>query len=174
MRCTKCAHTVKLHIEDIFVGITRADYEVLYFDEAFNEALGHALKLGRKLLHVERTEQQIVRRVCFEPAQPADAPVKQAFGTSAASFIEELDFDRDAHRGAWRTVPNRFADRVTNAGTIEFADDSTGTRRTVRGEVTVKLFGFGGVVERMIVKEIVASYVATTAFTRAWIAGRRT
>jgi hypothetical protein len=164
---------VKVQIEDIFVGIVRAQYEVLYFDEAFNDALGRALRMGRRLLHLERTQSRIVRRVCFEPDQAPDAPVKQAFGTSRASFVEEIDYDPSVGRGAWRTIPNLFADRVTNAGTIEFADAGGDTRRTVRGEVAVRLFGFGKVVEKMIVAEIVKSYTATTAFTRDWLAGRR-
>lgn len=164
---------MNIAIDDVFAGIARADYERLFFDEDFNAALGRAQRLGRQLLQLDRTPERIVRRVCFEPAQPDDAPVKQAFGSSRASFVEELDYDVRAGRGTWRTIPNRFADRVTNAGTIEIADwPAGGTRRSVRGDVTVRLLGFGRRIERMIHREIEKSFAATTAFTREWLRTR--
>ena len=80
--------------------------------------------------------------------------------------MEELDYDVTTRRGNWRTIPNQGAERVRNAGTIEFVDASGGTRRIVRGDVKVSAFGFCGIVERMIVWEIETNYAPTTAFTR--------
>jgi hypothetical protein len=42
----------------------------------------------------------------------------------------------------------------------------------VRAEVVVTLFGFGRLVERMIVAEIKKSYASTAELTNAWIARR--
>ncbi len=163
---------MRVEIEHVFAGIQPAAYEALYFDEAFNEALGMHLHMGRKLLRLDRTADRIVRHVRYEPAQDPDSATTQAFGTSRASFLEELEYDVRVRRGNWRTIPNLFADRVKNAGTIELAAAPDGTKRTVAGDVTVKLFGFGGRVEKMIVAEIIKSYAASTEFTRAWIAKR--
>lgn len=163
---------MKLAIEDVFAGIRCDDYVSLYFDEAFNESIGRALHMGRKLLRLDRGPERIVRHVCYEPNHDPDSPAKQAFGSSRASFVEELDYDIRARRGAWRTIPNLWADRVHNAGTIELAEVDGGTRRRVRGEVKVRLFGFGGLVEKMIVAEIEKSYAATARLTRDWLASR--
>jgi hypothetical protein len=168
--CKGC--TVKVLIEDVFAGIASAEYEALYFDEEFNEALSHTLELGRKLLRLERSSERIVRHVCFEPAQAPDSPARQAFGSSRASFVEELDYDVRTRRGRWRTIPNLFRERVTNSGTLELADSPAGVRRIVRGEVKVSLFGFGRVIEKMIVTEIENSYARTTRFTNEWLARR--
>jgi hypothetical protein len=159
---------MRILIEDVFEQIAVDRYEALYFDEEFNEALGRALKMGRKLLHFERTPRHIVRRICYEPDRDPSSPAGQAFGTSRASFVEELDYDLASRKGAWRTIPNLFTERVTNTGTIELAAAGSGVRRTVRGEVKVSLFGFGRIVERMIVAEIENSYARTTELTRAW------
>jgi len=167
MRDTK---RMRVTIEHVFEGIAVADYEDLYFDEAFNDALGRELKLGRHLVRFDRSETRIVRHVCYEPARQDGHPIDHAYGTSRASFIEELDYDVASRRGTWRTVPNRWAERVSNTGTIELAAAPTGTRRTVLGEVKVSAFGFGKIVERLVVGEIEKSYTATTAFTRAWLA----
>jgi len=161
---------MKFAIDDLFHGVMCGDFATLYFDESFNEDLSAGLCMGRKLLRLDRSADRIVRHVRFEPARTADAAVNQAYGASRASFIEELVYEVRARRGEWRTIPNRFAERVNNAGSIEFADAAGGTRRIVRGEVKVSLFGFGGIVERMIVAEIEKSYVATTRFTRDYLA----
>ena len=163
---------MKVAIEHVFTGIQPAEFEALYFDEVYNESLGTHLHMGRKLVRLERGTNRIVRHVRFEPAQDPDSPVKQAFGSSRASFLEELDYDPRTRRGEWKTIPNMFTERVTNSGTIEFAAAPEGTRRVLRGEVKVKLFGFGGVVEKMIVAEIIKSYDATAAFTRDWLVKR--
>ncbi len=159
---------MKLAIEDTF-ALTCEAYEALYFDEPFNIALGDALGLGRELVRFERTADRIVRHVRCEPKQDPDSPVKQAFGTSRASFLEELDYDRRTRKGVWSTVPNLWSQRVTNRGTIEFVSVGPRVKRIVHGEVKVSLFGFGKLVEKMIVAEIEKSYVAAAKFTTAWL-----
>jgi hypothetical protein len=161
---------MKFAIDHSFPSITVAAYESLYFDEDFNVALGDALAMGRRLLKLERAVDRIVRHVEFTPKQAKGSQASQAFGNSRASFVEELDFDTLSHRGIWKTVPTMWADRVRNTGTIAFADDGEGTRRSVHGEVKVSLFGFGRLVERAVVAEIEANYARTTTFTLDYLA----
>jgi hypothetical protein len=164
---------VKVAIEHVFGGVTCPEYEALYFDESFNAAVGEALQLGRKLLRLDRSYERIVRHVCYEPKRDPNSPAGQAFGSSRASFVEELDYDVRARRGEWKTIPNLFPERVRNAGTIEIVVVPEGVRRIVRGEVKVSMFGFGGVIERMIVAEIEKSYASTATFTTEWLAKTR-
>jgi hypothetical protein len=170
-RCTMWV-TKRMHvtIEHVFERIVVGDFVSLYFDETFNDALSKELKLGRHLVRFDQSDKRIVRHVCYEPAREAGHAIDHAYGSSAASFVEELDYDRATRRGTWRTVPNKWADRVRNAGTIEFAAAGPSTRRRVEADVKIKAFGFGGIVERMVVAEIEKNYAATTAFTRAWLA----
>jgi uncharacterized protein DUF2505 len=164
---------MRVAIDHVFEGLSCVEYEALYFDEPFNVAVGEALEMGRALLHFERSSQRIVRHVGYEPKRDPTSAAGQAFGTSRASFIEQLDYDLRAHRGEWRTIPNLFPDRVRNSGTIEFADAPSGVRRSLRGEVKVSAFGFGRIIERMIVAEIERSYEATARLTLEWIAKSR-
>lgn len=165
---------MKIVIDHAF-ALTCEAYEALYFDEPFNVALGDELGLGRELVRLDRDRDRIVRHVRYEPKRDPDSPAGQAFGTSRASFLEEMDYDVRARRGMWRTVPNLFPDRVTNRGTLELIATPTGVRRIVRGEVSVSLFGFGRLVERMIVAEIEKSYAGAAKFTAEWLArGTRT
>ena len=161
---------MKFLIEDVFpLGV--AEYEALYFDEAFWSALGESLRLGRELVKLDRTPARIVRTVRCWPDREPGTPADQAFGKQRAGYVEELDYDVRARKGAWRTIPNVFTDRVRTEGTIEFVTDGAGTRRIVRGDVDVRrAYGFGKIIEKMIVSEIEKSYVKSAAFTRDWIA----
>ncbi len=162
---------MKLAIEQQF-PVAVAASEALFFDETFWRALGEALALGRELIKLERTPERIVRHVQFEPHREPGTPADQAFGKTRAGFLEELDYDLCTHKGTWRTIPNVFTERVRTAGTLEFVAVPGGMKRIVKGDVDVKLFGFGKVVEKMIVAEIEKSYAATARFTRAWLASR--
>ena len=164
---------MRVAIDHLFANLSCEAYEALYFDEAFNVALGQALQMGRQLVKLERTDDRIVRHTCFEPRRDPNTPAGQAFGTTRASFVEELEYDRRTRRGAWRTIPNLFPERVKSAGMIEFAGERGGVRRIVRGDVSVSLFGFGRMVEKMIVAEIEKSYASSTAFTERWLATPR-
>lgn len=164
---------MKIAIEHVFADTTCGAYEDLFFDEEFNTALGRELHLGRRLLRLDRTPDRIIRHVCYEPRRDPDSPAGRAFGTSRASFVEELEYDRRARHGRWRTIPNLLPDRVHNRGTLEIAGDPAGVRRIVHAEISVSLFGFGRLVERMIAAEIEQSYARTAAFTAAWLARPR-
>ena len=163
---------MKVAVEHTF-EVTPDEYEELYFDEPFNLAVSEALQLGRQLLRLDRSSTRIIRHVCYEPRRHSTSEANKAFGTSRASFIEELDYDVGRRRGEWRTIPNLFADRVRNSGTIDFIAVPGGVSRLVRGEVKVSLFGFGSKVEKLIVAEIDKSYASSAKLTNDWIANRR-
>jgi hypothetical protein len=62
-----------------------------------------------------------------------------------------------------------MSEKVECAGTIEFRPVDGGVRRLVEGAIKVKLFGVGGMVEKLIVADIERSYVKAAAFTQRWI-----
>src|SRR6476661_7356235 len=122
-----CTSPVMSHTATTHEGRDRAHLRrhrmprLRYFDEAFNDAIGRELHMGRTLMRLDRSADRIVRHVCYEPNQDPDGPTQKAFGSTRAGFVEELDYDVRAQRGTWRTIPNMWADRVRNAGTIEFS-----------------------------------------------------
>lgn len=161
---------MKFVIEHVFEGVACARYEELLFDEPFNVALGAALGLGRELRRLDRAPGRIVRHVCCEPIRDPDSAAGKALGSSRASFIEELEYDLAAHEGRWRTIPSLLPDRVKTWGTLSVREAPGGTARIVRGEVTARLWGFGGLVEKHVVAEIEQSYAKNAEFTRAYLA----
>ena len=155
---------MKLAIEHVF-AIAPAAFETLYFDEAFNIAQGEALSLSREVRKLERTPERIVRHVWWEPRVAPGAKPK-----TRAGFTDELDYDVGTRRGMWRTIPSMYGDRGQMSGTIEFVAAGEGTKRIVRGEVAVRMFGLGRIIEKIIVTEVEKSFEATAKFTRDWLA----
>ncbi|HTJ46591.1 MAG TPA: DUF2505 family protein [Kofleriaceae bacterium] len=164
---------MKFEITHRWGGITLDEYEALFFDEDFASALAEHLRLGREVLRLDRAEDRIVRHVRCEPDQDPDSPEGRALAKRKAGFVEELDYDRRARRGEWRTIPNLIPDRVKTNGTIELRAEAGGVVRTVRGVCDVKLFGLGRLVEKQAVKAIEKSYDDAAAFTAEWIARAR-
>jgi hypothetical protein len=63
-------------------------------------------------------------------------------------------------------------DKITIGGTLDFEAAAGGVKRILAGVIDVTLFGLGGLVERVVVSNVVKSYDDAAAFTAQWIAAR--
>lgn len=160
-------------IEHVFSGIQVGDYVSLFFDDRFNQACAVALRVTVTVVRFDRSDKRIVRHLCYEPERKPGDAVELVYGKRRATFLEELDYDVVTRRGAWRTVPNQWAERVKNEGTLEFVGAGADTKRILNADVKVSAFGFGRLVERAVVSEIQKSYETTATVTRQWIAEGR-
>ena len=160
---------MKFEIAHTF-AVTPEQYEAIYFDEAFGAASCDAVNLGRTLLKLEKTDGRIVRQVRVEPQREIPGPVAKLIGNAKIAYVEEVDYDVAKRVGRWRTVPNIASDKIETGGTFEFVASGTGTTRLLKGDITVKVFGLGGFIEKFIVEDVKKSYEKAAAFTREWIA----
>ena len=164
---------MKFRIEHVLPGIDLAGYEELYFDEPFHAALAEAVKINRELLRFDRGPERIVRHVCVQPRREIPAPVAKLLGGKRLSYIEELEYQVGRYHGTWRIVPPVLADKIAIGGTLDLEAAAGGVRRVLAGAIDVTLFGLGGLVEKVVVSNVVKSYDDAAAFTAQWIlAGR--
>ncbi len=164
---------MKLSIEHTF-ALSPADYATLYFDETFSAELCAAVKIGRTVLRLERTPERLVRHVRCEPVREVPAPLAKLLDGHRFHYVEELEFDLVAFRGRWRVVPSLLPQKVAASGAHDFEDAGGKTRRVVRGDVSVSVFGIGGIVERFVVGEVERSYNDAFAFTQKYLSQRAT
>jgi hypothetical protein len=162
-----------LFIEHTFAA-SPADYARLYFDESFSIALAEGVRIGRTLLRLDRDGPRLIRHVRCEPVRDLPAPVAKLLAGRAFHYREEIEFDLDANAGRWRVVPSVVPDKVDASGTLVFTPEGSGVRRTVRGGVSIGLFGVGALVERFVVAEVVRSYEDAATCTRRLLAERAT
>ena len=151
-------------------GLGPRTYEALYFDEAFNRALCEALAMERELTQRDVTAERIVRRVSISPRRNIPPSLRGLLGGRRIAYAERVDYVWGSLRGRWTLEPALLADRIHGAGDFVFSAVPGGTRRVVAGELTINIFGLGGLAERAVVAEVERSYDAAARFTNAFVA----
>ena len=160
---------MKFHVEHTFQGVSLAQYEHLFFDEAFNIALCKAVKLARNL-ESRTVEGGRLERACrIGPDREVPAPVAKIIGAKRIEYTEHLDYTMGSFKGVWKTISSVLTDKVESAGTFTFEGRGNDVVRLVDGDVKVKIFGLGSVVERFIVADVERSYDQAAEFTRTWL-----
>lgn len=160
---------MKFRVEHTFRGITLADYEQLYFNEEFNNALCVSVKLDRTLEHREESDGKIKRSVRVGPDRELPAPVAKVIGAKRIEYTEHLEYTFGSFEGTWMTVSAIMTDKVDTHGRFGFEELPDGVLRWVEGEIKVKIFGVGKIVERVVVADIEKSYEKAAGFTQKWI-----
>lgn len=155
--------------EHRFLGISLADYEKLYFDETFNEALCKAVSLDRTLESMAEKDGTLERAVRVGPDREVPKPVAKIIGANRIEYTEYLEYTFGSYRGTWHTVSSIMSDKVDTRGTFGFQELPDGVLRWIEGEIKVRVFGVGRVVEKFIVADIERSYERAAEFTQRWI-----
>ena len=160
---------MKFSADHTFRGIELEAYESLHFDEEFQDALCVSVKLSRACEKLEENDGHISRAVRVGPDREIPPAAQRVLGGRKLDYTEHLEYQRGSWKGTWRTEPSLMPDKVHCKGTIEFLEVPGGVRRLVHGEIKVKLFGVGGMVEKLIVSDVVKSYDKAASFTQRWI-----
>ena len=79
-------------------------------------------------------------------------------------YQEILTYQRGKYIGG-KTVPPFLSDKFLASGQFRFEAIDGGVRRIMEGDITVKIFGVGGLAEKVIVSEVESSYDRAAAFT---------
>jgi hypothetical protein len=160
---------VKFTIKHVFRNITLEAYERLFFDEAFNDAIMPIAGLKSRVQVELKEENGIVhRKTRVIPIRDFPPPINKLV-SGELSYVEVADFHRAEHRHVWRSDISVMPDKIKMGGDITFAPSGDGVVRTVTGECKVSIFGIGGIVEKIIVDNIVETYDKVARFTQRWI-----
>lgn len=162
---------MKFEASHTFRGISLADYEKLYFDEDFNIALCKAVNLDRTLLKREEKGKHLSRSVKVSPRdREIPGPLVKVLGSSRIEYTEQVEYDFGSYKGTWKSISSVMTDKVESSGIFRLEQAGDGVKRVIEGDIKVKVFGVGGVIERFIVADIEKSYEQAADFTRRWIA----
>lgn len=160
---------MKFTAEQTFTGITLEEYEQLHFSEEFQIALCNAVKLARRLDKRDDDGKHLSRIVSVGPDREIPPAAKKILKADRIEYAEHLEYDWGSYKGTWRTISSIMTDKVDAHGTFSFKAVPNGVLRSVEGEVAVKLFGIGSVVEKFVVADIQKSYQEAGEFTQKWI-----
>ena len=163
----------KFTIRNTFETDVDTYWNRVFFDPEYNrrlylEALGFK---GFELIELTgQPGERRTRKMKTEPAADAPAVVKKLIGDSLV-YAESGSFDPETKVWTYEIKPNKLTDRVYIGGRL-YAEPKGDKRceRVAEVEVTVKVFGVGGAVEKFIEKTTRDSYVKAAAFTNRFIA----
>ncbi len=161
---------MQFQVEHRFTGITVAEYEKLYFNEAFNEALCKSVKLERDLIKLDEQAPKLHREVRVCPDRELPAPAAKVIGTSKIVYVEHCDYTFGTYRGTWKTISGIMADKIKSSGTFSFRQEGSAVVRRVDGNVDVSInFMLNSIIEKGILADVEKSYAQAAEFTQRWI-----
>jgi hypothetical protein len=149
-------------------------WEKIFFAEQFNRQmyLEH-LKFKRwEVADFRETDTLIHRTVNVTPTVgELPGAIKSLIGDSFG-YSEEGTFDKKLRRFRVKVVPTVLADKLTVRGEIWLQPQSTNRcKRIFDAQVSVKMFGVGGIIEKRIIADLQLSYNAGAAFTTEYLKG---
>ena len=156
-------------VQHSFSDLTLPDYEKLYFDEAFNIALCQNVNLQRTLVSRDDQNGLLRRSVRVKAARELPAAIAKVLGSSSIEYTEHLEYRWGFYQGAWYTVSAILPEKIDTRGSFRFSQNGASVMRVLEGDVKVKIFGIGGLVEKGVVLDIERSYDDAAKFTTSWI-----
>jgi hypothetical protein len=160
---------MKFDVAYVLHRITPARCAELFFDAEFAQAMKRAA--GTKSLEeLERREEgtRVHRRIRVVPERTVPAPFKR-FLRGEVAFVEDSVFDRAALTVEWRSVASVWTDKFELWGTTTFSAAGDDVERRIVGEARVHVSGVGGVVERLLVKDLTETQGRIVELAQRWI-----
>lgn len=166
---------MQFSISHLVPGVTRSEYENLFFDESLNIMMCERLKLERKLISSKREGADFQREVEVTMRRHVPGWVAKIVDEHRFVYTESMRyrFGEPPSRAHWRITPKMFSRQVDCAGTVTFEPHPKGVMRRVDGQVDVRISGLGTILERFAVREIEKSFTEAAELTREWLQEHR-
>ena len=102
------------------------------------------------------------------PAVEIPSAVHKLIGGAPIEYFEVSTYDPTTHTSKY-VVESAADDVLQVRGVISFIADGDGVRRRIDGTVDAKVFGLGGIIEKLIDKEVNKSYAKVAEVIQAAI-----
>jgi hypothetical protein len=159
-------------IEHTFACDVDTYWTRFFLDEAFNKKLFlDRLGFSKWVLVKQEPSGDGARRV-VEAAPSTDdipGPLKKLLA-GGLGYREEGEWFQSQSRYVVRVTPNSLPDKMDIRGEMRVVADDAGCRRIYDADVSVRVFGVGGLLEGRILDDVVKSYEAAAVFTREALA----
>jgi hypothetical protein len=147
----------------------------LYTEERLYERLGELPRLGRpEVLDRRENGSEVRLEVRFRFAGTLSPAVTRVVDPARLSWVEESVHDLARHTATFVMKPDNYADRLRSEGTVRYeADGDSGTRRTVEGDLAVRVPLVGRSVENAIISGLREHLAAEVEVVDALLSGTR-
>lgn len=146
--------------------------EGAFVDPAFLAELQRRPELGSPELLRQETDDtgRVVRQwVAHRFTGDLNPAVRRVVDPTRLTWVEESTIDWDAHRTAWRIVPDHYASLLRCSGVFALTFDGGATRRVAEGEIKVNLPLVGSKAEKAIVSGLHEHAVIQARALEDWL-----
>ena len=144
----------------------------VFFDEEYNRRLfREALGFPHWAIKKQDDQGDRIERVVEVTPKVGElpGPIKKIIGDSV-SYREEGVYDKKSRRYRIKIVPSKLADKLTIEGELYLEPVGDHCKRIFKAQVTAKIFGLGGIVEKRLIADMEQSYAIGARFTNQFIA----
>jgi hypothetical protein len=160
---------MRTRIENVFRVSPDTFWNVLFFDAEYNARLYKELGfIAVDVTALEELGEGKLRRA-LRAAPPVRAPalIKKKL-QSTFSYEEEGVYDPRAQRWDFKSTSNVAPESSRVGGSITSAPHAQGMLHIVELDIHITALGLGGLIEKVIEKNVRESYQTTTRFTNAY------
>jgi hypothetical protein len=158
-------------ITHIFNRIDRQGYIALLLDDEFNGWLEQQLPVKERKV-IEHSEQNgvIVRRIRIDSGRKLPPAAARVVGADHVHYIETSVYRKGGDSLCWEISPSVMSDKIKSSGMVSFVEIGEKTvRRVIKGELTVRVFGVGRIVEKAIIERLGRGFDQIAALTQKYI-----
>lgn len=112
------------------------------------------------------------RRIRCRPNRQLPVFLKPFLGPDGIVYDQVNEWDPRTNLLRWRVEVPAFGERMQVAGTTRLEPHPSGCKRTIEGEVTVKVRLVGGQIEKFVGEDLQKSYDKTARAIAEWMAQR--
>ena len=104
-----------------------------------------------KVLSREEDGDTVTLRVSYHYTGSLNSLARRVLSTNDVAWVQETVLDRSTHRTTFTVIPKVHAERFDCGGVMQLTTTDTTTKRTIDGELKIKVPLFGSRGERLIV-----------------------
>lgn len=123
---------------------------------------------GLKALEHRQEGEKLFVKLEYNMDVPMPGPVKKALGGSHP-FVVDLIIDTKTDAATLEILPSRLADKIKAGGRIYFEQKGGRWVQNMDGDVTVKMFGVGKLVEKFVVERFQKAFALETQLRNEFI-----
>jgi hypothetical protein len=161
---------VKLAMEMRTENVDFARYHAVYFSEEFNLLAMGAAKLKRREMRRQETlpDGRESRSVRMVPDVALPGVIAKLTAGRDIEYRENTVFDPKT-RTARIDIKSIAGDLVKVGGDVRFVEERGGITLHFDGEVRIRVFGIGGLIEKFIVAQVRERYAAVSKVLQQYL-----
>jgi hypothetical protein len=158
---------MKVKHEHIVAAAPKKVMEFFRDDDFYIKKLKNSGALSVEVVeHVDLPGGKLRRKAKVSEPSRIPAMIRKA---DVDVYADDSTLDPAAGVLEWKVTPNMMADKFFLSGKMEFLPEGKGTRLVFHTQLEVKIFGIGGMVEKVGLEKTEEEVGRQAAFIKQWV-----